>query len=176
MGQLCQLDEVTMPSSSLASSWTSCLENLARYSNISGIARKCHNLLQENAKRFMTKTQREKPKSTTPVWRPQQTSGRTPLPPTNQYSARIAPNTMTESLPASTAQYFPFPGPVTRNIYPRTMEAAEECSIYPDAELDTQFFDAMNNDLGDLDPSNSLPWPALPYLSQLESGLLDFMN
>jgi hypothetical protein len=85
-------------------------------------------------------------------------------------------NTTTRPVLPSTGQPLPSQGPISEEIYPQTSVFAGECSGYPDPELDAQFFETMYNGMGELDSSDTLPWPALPYISQLETGFLDFTN
>ena len=176
MGQLCRFNAPTVSHGSLATSWDLCLGHLSRYMKMSSIAKKCHNLLQENAKRLLFKSQRQIPKLTSNVPETTRPSTRRASPQNDERNFPGASDRTTGAIPPGTGYPLPPQGLISEEIYLQTPMLAGECPVYSDTELDVQFFEAMSNDMGDLEPSDNLPWPALPYLSQLETAFLDFTN
>ena len=176
MGRLCKFNGLTISYGSLATSWELCLKHLSRYTKMSSIAEKCHNLLQENAKRLLSKSQRQMPKLTSAAPETTRPSTRRASPQNEESIFPNASDTTTGSVLTSTGQPLPSQGTMNEEIYLQTSVLAGEGPVYPDPELDAQFFETMYNDMGELDPSYTLPRPALPYLSQLETGFLDFTN
>lgn len=176
MGQLCKFNDLTVSYGSLATSWELCLKHLLHYTKMSSIANKCHNLLQENAKRLLSKSQRQMPKLISSVPETTRPSTRRASPQNDESFFPTASDTRTGPVLPSTGQTLPYQGPFNEEIYLQTPVLGGECPVFPDAELDAQFFETMNNDMGELDPADTLPWPALPYISQLETGFLEFTD
>ena len=176
MGQLCKFNDPTVSSSSLATSWDLCLKHLSRYINMSNIAKKCHNLLQENSKRLLFKSQRQPQKITSSVPEVTRPSTRRASFQNDERIFSGVPDSTTGPVLPSTGHSLPPQGPSNEETYLQMPMLAAESPVYPDTELDGHFFETMNNEMGELDPSNTLPWPALPHLSQLETAFLDFTN
>ena len=176
MGQLCKFNEPIVSYSSLATSWELCLKHLSHYTKMSSIAKKCHNLLQENAKRLLSESQRQFPKMIFSAPETTRPLIRRASPQSNESILSTTSATMTGPVVLSTGQPLPSPGPINEEIYLQMPVFGGNCPVSPATELDAHFFETMNNDMGDLDPSDPLAWAALPYLSQLETGFLDFTN
>ena len=176
MGRLCKFNGQTVSSGSLATSWDLCLKHLSRYTKMSSIAKKCHDLLQENAKRLLSKPQRQMPKPTSSAPETTRASTRRASPQNDESVFPAALDTTTGPVLPSTGQPLASQGPINEEIYLQTSVLPGESPFYSDPELDAQFFEPMYDEMGELGPSDALPWPALPYLSQLETGFLHFAN
>ena len=176
MGRLCKFNDQTVSYGSLATSWDLCLQHLSRYTKMSSIAKKCHDLLQENAKRLLSKPTRQMPKPRSSAPETRRASTRRASPQNDESIFLAASDTTTGPALPSTGQLLPSQGPISEDIYLQTSVLPGECTVYSDPELDAHFFEPIYNDMGELDPSDTLPWPALPYISQLETGFLHFIN
>lgn len=155
-------------------SFNNCLDHLSRYVDFSAVARKCSKLLQESVKRQTTKNlQQNRPHPPLPS-----TGSATPTAAvqTNRDERReadirtsIAPLAFNTTIPGTSQPViseadFSF---ITPNSLPFGIEASDYC-FNPEA-----FGPANDGYCPNLDLSDSMPWPALPSLSQLESAAFE---
>lgn len=158
LARACKLQNPAVSTDRLANSWGTCLKHLSRYTKVSGVANNCYSILQEKVKLVSSKLSVPQGLTNHKITDYHLRS------PGRETTIAIAG--ITETPPTGHT------GHNTMNPASSESDAFLEFQGFPESAnnmLDTAFIDMMNDYTDGIDMTDTLPWPTMPYLAQLET-------
>ncbi|KAF3003820.1 hypothetical protein E8E14_001344 [Neopestalotiopsis sp. 37M] len=156
MGKNCHFQGGQISEKSLVSNWSMCLQYLSEYAKISSIAEKSSRLLQESAKQLHGK--------------------QVPVNPGEVYPKQLAVTEQpsTQHLPAIPLDNAEYGQNVQAPSHKNDQRSTDMVARNPGPEQVISHLDMLDHQLWDDDTTETLSWPFMPLISQLETFTANF--